>query len=92
MLLKPLLSVVELVTPLTIQQKGIPVMEEAQPIQVEDIDLTKRTSAFNTPTAGEPEGQYCYFNGRPFSIGAEICYKHTRYKCYPAGWSAQGSC
>jgi hypothetical protein len=68
-------------------------MAEKEKIQAEDIDLTKRNSAFNVP---ENEGTaaaaaVCYLNGKAVGEGSLACVKHREYICTKFGtWQDTG--
>lgn len=68
-------------------------MDEKKVIQPEEIDLTKRNSAFNVPENEGTEGTEtnCYLNGKPVGPGSIKCVNHNEYICTKFGtWKSLG--
>ena len=69
---------------------------EIKPVQVEAIDLSKKTSAIrgkDQQGTTALESGVCYWNGQPYSEGATICSTGNLLRCYSDGsWSVVGTC
>lgn len=70
-------------------------MAKNEVMKVDDIDLSKRNSAFNVPESEGIEQQQvprpCYLNGKPVGEGSLVCVKHEQYVCTKFGyWQKTG--